>query len=199
MRIILALTLLCLPSLAHAQPKWITTAYFCPTPKLSLAVGEPRNAETCDMILEAVKFNVIGSASDSIGRKFIKIELGDGRIGFVSEYEMQPGRVLDEDPKVTAERGRRAARAAEEKRKQREVALEKERLQRVATAAAECERRGPPKIGVTPTQATESCWREPKRIVKKPTAAGASEDYVYGIGHILRFENGLLSEIIETR
>jgi len=66
-------------------------------------------------------------------------------------------------------------------------------------AKDECERRGQPKIGMSAAQAVETCWLAPRRIIKSTTAAGVREDYVYSLGHVLRFDNGLLSEVIETR
>jgi hypothetical protein len=72
----------------------------------------------------------------------------------------------------------------------------------VAAATAireECERRGQPKIGMIPTEAAETCWGKPRRIVKLTTAEGTREDYVYGTGRTLRFENGKLTAIIETK
>jgi hypothetical protein len=70
----------------------------------------------------------------------------------------------------------------------------------VANAAKEeCERRGQPKVGMSPTEAIETCWGKPKRIVKLTTAEGVREDYIYSSGHTLRFEGGKIAAIIETR
>jgi hypothetical protein len=63
----------------------------------------------------------------------------------------------------------------------------------------ECQRRGQPKIGMTAEQLTSSCWGRPARIIKKTTAIGIEEDYVYGIGHIVRFRDGVVTEIVEAR
>lgn len=65
--------------------------------------------------------------------------------------------------------------------------------------SAECTRRGPPKIGMTPAQLVETCWRRPARIVKKTTASGIEESYVYGIGHVVKVTDGKVSEIVEAR
>jgi hypothetical protein len=66
-------------------------------------------------------------------------------------------------------------------------------------AREECARRGQPKIGMTATELTASCWGNPRRTIKKTTAAGIEEDYVYSIGHIVKIIDGKVSEIIETR
>ena len=64
---------------------------------------------------------------------------------------------------------------------------------------AECERRGQPKIGMKQPEAIETCWGKPRRVVKSTTAAGVREDFIYDLGHVLRFEDGALTAIIETR
>lgn len=66
-------------------------------------------------------------------------------------------------------------------------------------AAEDCSRRGQPKIGMTAIELIASCWGNPRRIVKKITAAGIEEHYIYGIGHVVRFSDGKVTEIIETR
>jgi hypothetical protein len=66
-------------------------------------------------------------------------------------------------------------------------------------AAEECVRRGQPKIGMTPTELIETCWRKPLRIVKKTTASGIEESFVYGIGHVVRIIDGKVAEIVEAR
>lgn len=70
---------------------------------------------------------------------------------------------------------------------------------RAKSAAEECARRGQPKIGMTPEELTASCWGKPRRIVKKTTVAGVEENYIYTIGHIVKFTDGKVSEIIEAR
>lgn len=66
-------------------------------------------------------------------------------------------------------------------------------------ASLECERRGQPKIGMTGPEVAASCWGSPVRIVKKTTAAGVEENYVYGLGHIVKLVDGKVSEIVESR
>lgn len=66
-------------------------------------------------------------------------------------------------------------------------------------ATEECERRGQPKIGMSPSELVETCWRRPARIVKKTTAAGIEESYIYGVGHMVKVVDGKVTEIIEAR
>jgi hypothetical protein len=40
----------------------------------------------------------------------------------------------------------------------------------------------------------ETCWRKPARIVKKTTAAGIEETYIYGPGHVVKLIDGRVSE-----
>jgi hypothetical protein len=63
----------------------------------------------------------------------------------------------------------------------------------------ECARRGQPKISMTAAGVIETCWAKPLRIVKKTTAAGVEENFVYGVGHIVKFTDGKVSEIVEAR
>jgi hypothetical protein len=66
-------------------------------------------------------------------------------------------------------------------------------------AAEECARRGLPKIGMTAAELTETCWRKPLRVVKKTTAAGVEQNFVYGIGHVVKLVDGKVAEIVEAR
>lgn len=63
----------------------------------------------------------------------------------------------------------------------------------------DCERRGQPRIGMTAAELVETCWRSPARIVKKTTAAGIEESYLYGIGRIVKLNDGKITEIVEAR
>lgn len=69
----------------------------------------------------------------------------------------------------------------------------------IDNAKHECDRRGPPKIGMTSAELVETCWRRPSRIVKKTTAAGVQETYIYGIGHRVTLVDGKVSEIVEAQ
>lgn len=69
----------------------------------------------------------------------------------------------------------------------------------VQNIAAECARRGQPRIGMSHNELIETCWRSPLRTVKKTTSAGIEESYVYGHSHAVRLLNGKVVEIVESR
>ena len=52
---------------------------------------------------------------------------------------------------------------------------------------------------MTPSELTASCWGQPIRVVKKTTAAGMEESYIYGIGRVVKLSDGKVSEIVESR
>jgi hypothetical protein len=60
---------------------------------------------------------------------------------------------------------------------------------------AECNRRGPPKIGMTKEQVFKTCWGETGRINRTQTANGVFEQYVYSDTSYLYFTNGILTVI----
>lgn len=70
---------------------------------------------------------------------------------------------------------------------------------RKADAQGECARRGEPKIGMTGEELEASCWGRPLRIVKKTTASGVEESYIYSIDRIVRLLNNRIAEITEGR
>jgi hypothetical protein len=76
---------------------------------------------------------------------------------------------------------------------------ERKRLAAVSAAKVECERRGQPKIGMTVSELVETCWRKPVRIVKRTTTSGIEENYIYGVGHLVKVSDGKVSEIVEAR
>jgi hypothetical protein len=77
--------------------------------------------------------------------------------------------------------------------------IDYDRVARAKNVAAECNRRGPPKIGMTPDQLLATCWGRPRRIIKLTTAAGVEENYIYSLGHVVKFREGKVSEIVEAR
>lgn len=70
---------------------------------------------------------------------------------------------------------------------------------RAKAAAAECTRRGEPKIGMSRSELVETCWRKPLRVVKKITAAGTEEIFLYGGGRVVKMQDGKIVEIVESR
>jgi hypothetical protein len=77
--------------------------------------------------------------------------------------------------------------------------LDYDPVARAKAAQEECTRRGQPRVGMTPAELIETCWRKPARIIKKTTAAGIEEIYVYGRGHSVKLTDGRVSEIIEAQ
>ena len=47
-------------------------------------------------------------------------------------------------------------------------------------AAADCKRRGDPRIGMTAKQVEATCWGKPDHLNQTQTAVGISDQYVYG-------------------
>ncbi len=62
-------------------------------------------------------------------------------------------------------------------------------------AAAECKRRGEPRIGMTAAQAIATCWGKPERVNRTQTGARTSDQYVYPGGRYLYFQNGVLTSM----
>jgi hypothetical protein len=77
--------------------------------------------------------------------------------------------------------------------------LDYDPVARAKAAKEECERRGQPKIGMSKEELVASCWGRPARIVKKTTADGVKENYIYGRGYVVTVADGKVAEIIETR
>ncbi len=115
--------------------------------------------------------------------RFFKVVTSDNRTGYIQADFVRP-HWLTEDPLVTA---KKEQQRREEQEQSRQAAVE------------ECRRRGQPKIGMSQAEAIATCWGKPLRVVTTTTAAGIQEDYEYGGGHLLRFQNGVLSTILETK
>lgn len=62
-------------------------------------------------------------------------------------------------------------------------------------AAAECKRRGEPRIGMTVKQLEATCWGKPLHVNRRTTAKGTSEQYVYGSRRYVDVFNGLVTAI----
>jgi hypothetical protein len=120
-------------------------------------------------------FVITGVQKDKYVSHNFSVKMSDGATGFISSSSYI---FLQESDPVEAER---------------------RRVEAIQSAKEDCARRGQPKIGMTAGELVETCWRQPKRIVKKTTAAGVEENYVYGIGHIVKFTDGKVSEIVEAR
>jgi hypothetical protein len=61
-------------------------------------------------------------------------------------------------------------------------------------AAAECKRRGNPRVGMTAKQVRATCWGEPDHVDRKETARGVTERYVYDSGRVI-LHNGVVTSV----
>ena len=66
-------------------------------------------------------------------------------------------------------------------------------------AAADCEKRGQPRIGMTAPQAMETCWGKPVRTETRVTHDSFEERLIYANGRVLKFRNGALTSILEKQ
>ena len=62
-------------------------------------------------------------------------------------------------------------------------------------AAAECKRRGDPRVGMTAEQVKASCWGKPGHVNRTHTADGISDQYVYGDGRYVDLRDGIVTSI----
>jgi hypothetical protein len=65
-------------------------------------------------------------------------------------------------------------------------------------AAAECKRRGDPRVGMTAEQVEASCWGKPGHVNRTHTAGGISDQYVYGDGRYVDLRDGIVTSIQGT-
>jgi len=64
-----------------------------------------------------------------------------------------------------------------------------------AVTAADCKRRGNPRIGMTAKQVEASCWGKPGHVNRRQTAGAITDQYVYGDGRYLYLRNGVVTSI----
>ena len=64
-----------------------------------------------------------------------------------------------------------------------------------ATAAAECKKKGNPKIGMTAAQVKASCWGPPVYVNAKVRKTGKYEQYVYGDNKFVYFRDGVVTSV----
>ena len=64
-----------------------------------------------------------------------------------------------------------------------------------AVAAAECKRRGDPRVGMTAKQVRATCWGDPDHVDRGETARGVAERYVYGRGRYVLLHNGVVTSV----
>ncbi len=63
-----------------------------------------------------------------------------------------------------------------------------------AVAAAECKRRGDPRVGMTAKQVRATCWGEPVHVDRRETARGVTERYSYDSGRVI-LHNGIVTSV----
>ncbi len=68
-----------------------------------------------------------------------------------------------------------------------------------AVAAAECKKKGDPKIGMRAAQVVATCWGPPAYVNTKVRTDGKYEQYVYGDGKFASLRNGIVTSITVKR
>ncbi len=63
-----------------------------------------------------------------------------------------------------------------------------------AIAAAECKRRGEPRVGMTANQVQATCWGKPVRVDRLKTVQGTTDRYVYQQGRVI-LKNGVVTSV----
>jgi len=64
-----------------------------------------------------------------------------------------------------------------------------------AVAAAECKRRGDPRIGMTAAQVAATCWGKPENVNRTIVAGSTEDQYVYAGGRYVYLRNGVVNAI----
>ncbi len=68
-----------------------------------------------------------------------------------------------------------------------------------AVAAADCKKKGDPRIGMTATQVAATCWGRPAYVNTKIRKDGKYEQYVYGDEKFVSLRNGIVTSITVRR
>ena len=63
-----------------------------------------------------------------------------------------------------------------------------------AQAAAECKRRGEPRVGMTANQVVATCWGKPDHVDRLKTTKGTTDRYVYEQGRVV-LQNGIVTAV----
>jgi len=63
------------------------------------------------------------------------------------------------------------------------------------TAAAECKKKGGPKLGMTAAQVKASCWGPPLLVNAKMRKTGKYEQYVYGDRKFVQIRDGIVRSV----
>lgn len=68
-----------------------------------------------------------------------------------------------------------------------------------ATSAAECQRKGDPRIGMSAAQVVATCWGRPTYVNTKIHKNGKFEQYVYGDDKFVYLRNGVVTSVSAKR
>jgi hypothetical protein len=68
-----------------------------------------------------------------------------------------------------------------------------------AVAAAECKRKGDPKLGMNAAQVAATCWGPPSYVNTKIRQSGKYEQYVYGDNKFVYLQNGIVTSVSVKR
>jgi len=63
-----------------------------------------------------------------------------------------------------------------------------------AQTAAECKRRGEPRLGMTAKQVEATCWGKPDHVDRLKTMRGTTDRYVYDQGRVI-LQNGIVTSV----
>jgi hypothetical protein len=63
-----------------------------------------------------------------------------------------------------------------------------------AQIAAECKRRGEPRVGMSAKQIESTCWGKPDRVDRLKTMQGTTDRYVYKHGRVI-LKNGIVTSV----
>jgi hypothetical protein len=67
-----------------------------------------------------------------------------------------------------------------------------------ASVAADCKRRGNPKIGMTTKEVTATCWGKPRQVNRTETSNVIFDQFIYGDGRYVYLENGVVRSVQMT-
>jgi hypothetical protein len=64
-----------------------------------------------------------------------------------------------------------------------------------AVAAAECKRRGEPRLGMNVKQLEATCWGKPDHVNRRQTAKGIRDQFIYNGNRYVDLHNGIVTSI----
>ena len=170
------------------------------------------------------KFIVIGWELDYNKREHLKLQFSEDKIGYLEvwhlidstkildgvfngyEYSDDVEYLFDEDPNVALPRQmeeinkwklKTAQEVEQEKLKLSKEISNENRLKKQAIdkEKAAFKAKGGVSIGMTKERVLKSNWGKPNKINRTTNAYGVTEQWVYGNGNYLYFDNGILSSI----